>query len=287
MAWLGVGRSGLEPAGPNDLRTAAQQRRDQLATLGELTAGVAHELNNSIGFVASNLHSLERFTTHLAELVTLADGMIPEEHRVEWSQHLARARWTFLQGDLPSLLEDTRSGADHLVQILGDLKTLARSSQRPESASLNDCVASALGIVAHRARIRGTTMESQLNAGRRRRLLRPQVMQLGINLVLNALEAAPVSGGRVRITTVDTADEGQLIVEDNGPGVPSAERERIFQAHSSSKSQGCGFGLTIARQVVRAHGGCIAVDTSPELGGARFTATLVGNDDERACTTPS
>jgi signal transduction histidine kinase len=94
------------------------------------------------------------------------------------------------------------------------------------------------------------------------------------NLMLNAIEFAGQSPpGQVTAALLPRAREVLLIVEDDGPGVPADERDRIFQAYYSSKSGGTGLGLALVKQVMEAHGGTIASEASP-LGGARFVASL-------------
>ncbi len=265
------------------VRRASDLQRDRLSALGELTAGVAHELNNSIGYIASNLHTLERYVMTLARLIDRVESALPEEHRAVWRAELAAAKWDFVRQDLPSLLADTRQGADHLKDVVGEVKTLARASTSAEGVSLDACVAGALTILAHPLK-RRAPVERNLAAPRRILGVKPQLMQLAINLVLNALDAVPASGGQVRVTTRDDGAGVLLIVEDNGPGVPELLRERIFEPYVTTKADGTGLGLAIAGAIARHHGGRLALDRSPDLGGARFTALLSGAGSGRSET---
>ncbi|MDZ4374357.1 MAG: ATP-binding protein, partial [Phenylobacterium sp.] len=99
--------------------------------------------------------------------------------------------------------------------------------------------------------------------------------QVVMNLIANAADA--LGGQGVIALTTDDDDNGyRIVIEDSGPGVPDAVRERIFEPFFTTKpvGAGTGLGLAIAYSVVKAHGGEISVDTSPDLGGARFILTL-------------
>lgn len=261
----------------------SELHRDKMAQLGELTVGVAHELNNSIGYIASNLGSLRRYSDSLMRLVERVEPHLPPEARERWKADLAAARWEFIRDDLGNLLAETQAGAEHLTRVVSDLKLLARSSPSTEGVSVDACVASALTVLAHQAKLR-CSVERVLAAPRALTLVRSQIMQLAINLVLNAIQALPPTGGTIRVTTVDDGREIQLVVEDSGPGVPDDLRERIFEPYVTTKASGTGVGLALAQHVARAHGGGIAVARSPDLGGARFTVTLVGAASARSET---
>lgn len=257
--------------------------RDKMAQLGELTVGIAHELNNSIGYVASNLGTLRRYSDSLVRLIERVERHLPPEARERWQADLTEARWQFIIGDLGDLLSETQAGADHLRQVVGDLKVLARSSPTTEGCTVDSCVEGALTVLTHQAK-HLCQVERRLNAPRALVLVRSQVMQLAINLVLNAIQALPTSGGTIRVGTHDDGDAVVLTIEDTGPGVPPELWARIFEPYVTTKATGTGIGLALAEQIARAHAGGIAVDGSPELGGARFSVTLRGANTPRSAT---
>ncbi len=257
--------------------------RDKMAQLGELTVGVAHELNNSIGYIASNIGSLRRYGEALIRLIERVEGHLPEEAREHWRRDLAAARWDFIRGDLAGLIDETRAGTEHLKQVVGELKALARSSPTTEGVSVDACVSGALTILAHQAK-RTCTLEQRLAAPRALVLVRSHIMQLVVNLVLNAIQAIPGPTGTIRVTTVDDGATVTLTVEDDGPGVPPDLRRRIFEPYVTTKAAGTGIGLPLVHTFAEMHGGGVAVDDSPELGGARFTVRLAGATTPRSVT---
>jgi signal transduction histidine kinase len=231
--------------------------RDKMAQLGELTAGIAHELNNPIGYIASNLNTLRRYAQALDGLLATPPDGLDAAGLARWQERLQAARWDYIRGDLPALIDETRQGADHLTHLVADLKALSRTSVAAEPLVVDDCVASALAA------------PEPLPA------VRSQVIQLVINLVHNAIQAQ-AAGGALRVATAQAGGVTTITVEDSGPGVPEADRRRIFEAFVSGKPDGTGLGLAIVARIAGAHGGDAQCDASPALGGARFRVTLRG-----------
>jgi two-component system NtrC family sensor kinase len=270
-------------ASASAVRRRVEYQRDKMANLGELTTGIAHEINNSVGYIASNLGSLRRYTESLMKLVERSGQHLDPAKKELWKQQLAEARWDFIVRDLGALLDETRQGADHLKQLVADLKTLARASPVLEPASIDACAASALTVLNHQLRHR-CAVQRRFAAPRTLAMVKPQIMQLVINLVHNAAQAMGERGGTLRITTADQGGVIILAIEDSGPGVPEGQRDQVFIPYYTTKANGTGLGLAIVAQIARAHGGDVVCDASPELGGARFTVTLRGASSSRAET---
>ncbi len=257
---------------------AADERellRERMAGLGAITAGIAHELNNPIGYIASNLNTLGRYGAALASLIAHADAAIPPDGRAAWDAAKAAARWDHLRGDLPVLLDETRAGARHLTVVVNELKALARSTLEPEQVAPDVCVRAALTVLAHQLRHR-VAVQQELAAAAPLALVRAQVVQVFINLVHNAVQALGERGGALRITSSQDAGGATVSVEDDGPGVPAERRAGIFAPFVTTKAGGSGLGLAIAARIARSHGGDITCDASPALGGARFSVRLAG-----------
>ncbi len=265
----------------HDLRAAATRpdgfdtqaiHHERMASLGELTAGIAHELNNPIGYIGSNLNTLRRYVETLAKLMDAAGGYMTPERRAAWDQALADAQWSRIRADLTAVVDETREGAEHVKNVVGDLKLLARSSVTPEQGCVDQCAASALSVLAYQLKHR-CQVERDLECKHPLLLVRPQIIQLVINLVHNAAQAVGANG-RIRIRTRSADGLATLTVEDDGPGVPIHLRQEIFQPFVTSKEGGTGLGLPIVLRIARSHGGTVTLDSSPELGGARVTVEL-------------
>jgi two-component system NtrC family sensor kinase len=270
-------------ADASDRRRSLDLRHDKMALLGELTVGIAHELNNSIGFIGSNLGSLRRYSQALVRLVERVEPHLAPEHRPRWQAELAAAQWQFIAADLDNLLSETQAGADHLKHVVADLKILARSSPSTEGTSVDACVASALTVLAHQVKHR-CVVERHLAAPRALVMVRSQVIQLVINLVLNAVQALPSNGGTIRVVTSDDGRTVTLQVSDSGSGISESVRAHLFDPYVTTKATGTGVGLALCQQIAAFHGGSIAAGPCPQLGGACFTVLLIGANDRRSET---
>lgn len=247
--------------------------RERMAGLGELTAGIAHELNNPIGYISSNLNTLRRYVDIVSTLMGQADEFMEPERRAQWHQALQIVRWPTIRDDLAAVVDETREGAEHLKNVVGDLKLLARTSISPEHGNVDQCVNSALTVLAHQLKHR-CQVERRLTCQDGILMVRSQIIQLVINLVHNAVQAISSTGGQLRVSSGCLAGVMTLTVEDSGCGIPQHLWEKIFTNFYTTKVTGTGLGLPIVQRIARNHGGEVRCDASPELGGARFTVVL-------------
>lgn len=252
-----------------DTATIHHQR---MAGLGTLTAGIAHELNNPIGYISSNLNTLRRYADVVTALMTQVEQFIDPSKRAEWHQALAAARWQTIRDDLAAVVDETRQGADHLKSVVGDLKLLARTTVTPEQACIDQCIGAALTVLTHQLKHR-CQVERDLQCKHLLLVVRSQITQLIINLVHNAAQAVP-QGGRIKISSHSAEGVVTVTIEDNGPGIPPHQRSEVFTPFFTSKAGGTGLGLPIVARIAHSHGGDVQLDSSPDLGGARFTVAL-------------
>lgn len=246
--------------------------RERMAGLGELTAGIAHELNNPIGYIGSNLNTLRRYVEVVSSLMAQAGSFMAPEQRAAWQQALDAVRWSVISEDLKAVVDETLHGAEHVKLVVGDLKVLARTSITPEQGCVDQCVLSALTVLTYQLKHR-CQVERDLTCRDGLLLVRSQIIQLAINLIHNAAQAV-APGGRVRVTSRSQDGLVTLMVEDNGPGVPPHRWQEVFQPFYTSKQGGTGLGLSIVKRIACNHGGEVRLDSSPDLGGARFTVEL-------------
>ena len=219
---------------------------ERLAAVGTLTAGLSHEIRNPLNAAGLQLQVLERRIEKL-----------PPELRPGLSAPLG-------------LVRDEIRRLDHLLE---DFLQFARPREmvtRP--LNLAQLLASVLDLLQAEAERRGVTLERDFDGAGALVANDDRLRQVLMNLALNALDATP-RGGRIRLSARDDRDDVVVAIEDSGPGVPEAMRERIFEPFFTTKAAGSGLGLSIVHAIVAQHGGAIEV-TDSALGGARFAVRL-------------
>ncbi|HVH20038.1 MAG TPA: ATP-binding protein [Myxococcota bacterium] len=249
-----------------DLREVADLRHRlvtsaRLAAVGELAAGIAHEINNPMAFVRANLSQLEsRWKDVRAEL--------------EQAGRADALRETL--GDVDELLADSLEGVDRAVEIVRNVKGFAHPGNGGrEPVDLHRIVEDALRLIAPQLRGRA---EVEKNFGELPELqgVPQQLRQVFVNLLLNASQAIS-PGGHIRLSTRSENGRAVVVVADDGPGIAPEIIDRIFDPFFTTKpvGEGTGLGLGIAYQIVRSHGGAIKVE-SPPGQGATFRVELPG-----------
>jgi len=217
------------------------RRADRLSTLGELSAGMAHEIRNPLGSIRGT-----------AEI--LKDGVDSADPRHEFAEILVRE-------------------VDRLNRVLENFLRFARQAP-PEQGlfDLNAVVREVLDLTRRQAERNG--VDVVLDAAPLPQLAGDagQLRQAVLNLVLNAFQAMP-AGGRLTVATRRAGDQAEVSITDTGPGIPREEQGRIFKTFVTTRADGTGLGLPISLRIVAAHGGSIAVRSAPGVG-ATFTVTL-------------
>ncbi len=246
--------------------------REKMMSLGALTAGVAHELNNPIGYIASNINSLQKYVLAMRDMIEQARDMIAPDQQASWDALIQEKHWDYIKEDILSLIEETTDGSEHLKAVVADLKMLGRSSLSTEYISPDSCVRSALNVMTHQLKS-NTQVESSFGNCQPILLIRSQIIQAVTNLIHNAVQAMQPSGGKLYIETMGDENASLIRIEDSGPGVTAASQAHIFDAYYTTKDsqQGSGLGLAIVREIMRQHHGDISYSTGQKYGGACFT----------------
>ncbi len=229
---------------------------EKMRSLGQLVAGVAHELNNPIGFVHANLQLLEEYVERLMRADT---------------DPARRAR---TRDAIEKLLARSQEGAGRVKQIVQDLRTFSRTDQAElTQVSLNDAIQRTLTLIEPRTK-NGITVERDFGELPSVRCYAGQLNQVFMNLLMNACDALE---GRGKITVRTRAVPGavQLEFQDDGPGMSAEVRSRIFEPFFTTKpvGKGTGLGLSISHGIVERHGGTMTVESAPGQG-ATFTIRL-------------
>ena len=249
--------------------------REKMASVGQLVAGVAHELNNPIGFVYSNVGTLEDFVRRLrAMLEVYRAEPLPAETRerlqAAWDTHKIDYALKYLD----SMTQGIKEGAERARKIVRDLRVFARSQDDVwQSVDLHEELDSSLTLLNHLLKDR-VGVERILGDRPEVECVRSQIDQVFLNLLANAAQA--ITGrGVISIATRVEGDHAVVAIADSGPGIAPEVIGRVFDPFFTTKplGEGTGLGLSISYEIARKHGGDLRAE-SPPGGGALFTLRL-------------
>ena len=254
-------------------------QQEKLASIGQLASGVAHEINNPLGFIYSNLQTMDKYVTRFMEMLDFYRGAIPESTGSEALVESCRRKWAELKMDVISadvfeLIRQSLGGAQRVKKIVSDLKAFSHVDEVGEcQAELNAEIDKTLNVLSHE-------VPEGAEIVRDYALLPPFVCkpalicQVFLNLLLNAYQSRS-NGLRLVIATMHDGDCIRISFADNGPGIPAEIRHRIFEPFYTTRDvgSGAGMGLTVAHDIIAGYGGTIEVNC-PEGGGAVFMITL-------------
>ena len=236
----------------------------KMTSLGELVAGIAHEINNPLTYVTAHLGTVASLLGKLAEEATLT---------AKGNAQLEKARRRAI---------DARSGLERVTNIVAQLRTFSRLDEGEfKEADIKECVESALQFMSHK--IRGKNVEINMDFAAENRLFcSPGTLnQAFLNLLSNAADAVG-DQGTIRVRTGRDDGYHWIAIADSGSGVSDAIRERIFEPFFTTKEvgKGTGLGLPITYRIVDRHRGTIDLVKS-DLGGAEFIIRLPVSPEER------
>ncbi len=247
-----------------DEATRRLVQSEKLASLGELAAGVAHEINNPVGYVSSNLTTLQKYLATYEKILDAA------QETPEVSALKKKLNYAFIRDDMQNLVKETHEGIHRVKTIIQDLKDYARtnSSAHYVAADLHVGLKSTLNIARNQLKNRA---EVRLHLGELPLVecAPSQIDQVLINLIVNAAQAMPEGKmGTIDIRTSRNGDQVCIEVEDNGPGIPAETMKKIFDPFFTTKDPGTGtgLGLSVSQNIVQQHGGTLGVESTVGVG---------------------
>lgn len=264
---------------------------EKMASIGQLAAGVAHEINNPVGFVNSNLSSLKHYIDGLMALVAEyegCEGALDAAARQRLAATKTRVDLDYMREDLPVLLRESAEGLTRVKRIVQDLKDFSRVDNSDwQEADLNAGLDSTLNVVLNEVKYKAEIRKdyAQLPAVR---CLAAQLNQVFMNFIVNAAHAIEGTG----IITLSTGTAGEWVwveVADSGCGMSSEVQKRIFEPFYTTKpvGKGTGLGLSLSFSIVQKHKGVIKVKSEPGKGSAfRVWLPVHCGDEEEAPPLP-
>ncbi len=256
---------------------------DKMASIGNLAAGVAHEINNPIGFITSNLNSLNEYVTDLERVLSAYDDLLREttsggasvsEKADDVTRIREEADLDYVMSDLGNLIEESTDGAKRVRQIVADLRDFSHvDSPNVAEEDVNQLIEKTISVAWNELKYK-TEVVREFNDLPTIPCYGGKLGQVFLNLLVNAAQAIEERG----IITVRTGclDEHIWIeISDTGRGISKENVDRIFDPFFTTKEvgKGTGLGLHLTRTIVKAHGGRIAVQ-SQEGEGTTFRVEL-------------
>lgn len=257
---------------------------EKMASLGQLVAGIAHEIKNPLNFIYGNTDFLRRYVEQLQQIVALVERRedLPPKLREEVDSYKERVNYSFLVEDLETLISNFEEGAKRIHAIITDLRTFSRmESDDFKAVDLHEPIELALSLLQneYRGRIEvvreyGSLPPVECHAGR--------LNQVFMNLLLNACQA--IQGeGEIRIRSRSEGNNTVSVsISDSGEGIDPAHLDRIFEPFFTTKpvGTGTGLGLSISFAIIQQHNGRIEVQSEPAKG-TEFRIVLPVQQNER------
>jgi PAS domain S-box-containing protein len=256
-------------------------QQEKMASIGQLAAGVAHEINNPLGFITSNLQTLNKYLDRINQFVAAQRKLLQETldetalAPLQGQEEKLKIGYVFSDGR--ELIEESLEGAERVKKIVQNLKSFSRIDQADiAEVSLNDCLESTLSIAWNEIKYKAE-LERELGELDLLRCHPQQIHQVLLNILVNAAQAIPTRG-IIRVRSWQTDQNQYVAISDTGCGIPEEIRSRIFEPFFTTKdaSKGTGLGMSISYDIIKKHGGHIDLETQVGVGST-FTLVLPRN----------
>ena len=258
---------------------------EKMKSLGELVAGIMHEINNPINFIYGNMTHLSNYSNDLIEMIdkyTTIEDKLSEEEKKSIQDFKNEIDYEFLKTDMPDLIKSCKEGADRAKNIIQDLKSFSRTGE----AAITDVdivseMDTTLNILHNKIKHKVEIHKEYVDIVPKIEAFGGQLNQVFMNILDNAIGAIKDSGDIwIRIKTDENFKKLIIEVEDNGEGMDSEVISKVFDPFFTTKpvGQGTGLGMSITHKIVKNHQGDIKVD-SVKGKGTKFTVTLPINLD--------
>ena len=268
---------------------------EKMASIGQLAAGVAHEINNPTGYVSSNLKTLSEYFEDVMGVLlryrALLSGVREVIEKAKLDGNLAglardieameqKVDIDYILKDAPSLIHESREGTERIKEIVLSLKNFAHPGEERFSYSdVNKNLDSTLNVVWNELKYK-TTVRKEYGELPEVECHPQQINQVFMNMLVNAAQAIKVRG-EIAIRTRSLGDVVEISISDTGVGIPEENLARIFDPFFTTKEvgKGTGLGLNVAYNIVKKHHG--AIDVASKVGeGTTFTIRLPVHQEE-------
>ncbi len=250
---------------------------EKMRSLGELVAGITHEINNPVNFIYGNLTHLNNYSQDLMDIIDKFEEyseLLPEEQRNEIKKILEEKEYEYIKEDLPDLIKSCREGTIRTKNIVMDLKNFSRTEKMIiNEIEINKEINTTLNILYNKYKNR-ITIHKEFEEVEPIDCYGGQINQVLMNIIDNAIFAIKETGD-IYIRTKDDGKNIIVEIEDTGVGIPQENISKVFEPFYTTKGvgEGTGLGMSISYKIIESHNGKINIES--EVGkGTKFTITL-------------
>jgi len=246
---------------------------EKMAALGQMVAGIAHEVNNPINFIAGNIQYIEKYSEDLLRLLALYQSEHPERDSLIQAE-IDKIDLRFLIEDLPRVLASMTLGTERIQILVDSLRRFSRLDESDiKTANLHEGLDGAILILKSRL-AQGISVQKEYGSLPEIECRPAQLNQVFMGILNNAIDALLQNPDRspkqitIKTQFLEPTQEIEIQIADNGPGVPEDIRQRIFDPFFTTKpvGQGTGLGLAISSQIIDLHHGRLEVISQPDAG---------------------
>lgn len=237
---------------------------EKMAGIGQLAAGVAHEINNPLGFVFSNIKTLSNYITSLFKIIDIAATECKSE---ALQNSMAELEYDYIKTDLSELLEESEDGLQRVKKIIVSLKDFSHIDEEAFApADLHKCIETTLSVAQNEIKYKAEIIR-ELGELPLIDCIASQINQVIMNITVNAAHAIE-EFGTIHIRTGTLDHKAWIEIEDNGEGIPEHIISRIFEPFYTTKpiGKGTGLGLSLSQTIIEKHNGLLEVESTPGSG---------------------
>ena len=261
------------------LKSAQAQlvQSEKMVSLGQLVAGIAHEINNPIGAIYANMPPLAEYIDDIKGTVEIAEQGLDETGLKTLNEHKAQIDYQFVIDDLENLLKSQKQAADRIRNIVLSLRNFSRLDQGDvKSVLLEEGIDSTLQMLIHNYKNR-IEIEKNYALNEMVECYAGELNQVFMNILANAIQAIPDTGS-IFITSAKLNGNAVITIADTGTGMPDDVKAKIFDPFFTTKDvgEGTGLGLSISYGIIEKHHGTLTVESnqSAENHGTRFIIAI-------------